>query len=101
MTECKYTLSQVAKTIDHALLRPDMTRDEVTAGCALAVKYGVASVCCKPCDVLQCVRELQGSDVLAGTVVGFPHGNSATATKVFETQQVRVLACADTHRMML
>ncbi len=87
MTKCGWTLEQVAKTIDHALLRPDMTREEVSAGCALAKKYGVASVCCKPCDIRQCASELQGSDVLVGTVVGFPHGNSATAVKVFETQQ--------------
>ena len=47
----KYTLHQVAKTIDHALLRPEMSRDEVIAGCAVAKKYDVASVCCKPADV--------------------------------------------------
>jgi len=41
---CKFTLEQVAKTIDHALLRPDMTCEEVAAGCALALRYNVASV---------------------------------------------------------
>jgi deoxyribose-phosphate aldolase len=82
----KYTLAQVAKTIDHALLRPDMTRDEVIAGCSVAMKYNVASVCCKPADISLCAAHLKGSDVLVGTVVGFPHGSSATATKVFETQ---------------
>jgi len=46
-----------------------------------------AQVCCKPCDIAQCAKELQGGTVLVGTVVGFPHGSSATATKVFETQQ--------------
>ena len=82
----KYTLHQVAKTIDHALLRPEMSRDEVIAGCAVAKKYDVASVCCKPADVALCAKELAGSDVLVGTVVGFPHGSSTTATKVFETK---------------
>ena len=82
----KYTLHQVAKTIDHALLRPEMTRDEVITGCAVAKKYDVASVCCKPADVAICAKELAGSDVLVGTVVGFPHGSSSTATKVFETK---------------
>ena len=86
-----YTLAQVAKTIDHALLKPEMTRDEVIAGCEIAKQYHVASVCCKPADVSVCAAELEGSDVLVGTVVGFPHGSSATATKVFETQ----LAVAD------
>jgi len=84
----KYTLAQVAKTIDHALLRPDMTRDEVRAGCEVALKYDVASVCCKPADVAYCADLLRGSDVHVGTVVSFPHGNSATSTKVFETKQV-------------
>jgi deoxyribose-phosphate aldolase len=84
----KYTLAQVAKTIDHALLRPDMSRDEVADGCAVALKYDVASVCCKPADVAFCANILRGSDVHVGTVVGFPHGNSATSTKVFETKQV-------------
>jgi deoxyribose-phosphate aldolase len=88
MAHPKYTLRQVAKTIDHALLRPDMSRDEVKAGCEVAMKYDVASVCCKPADVAFCAEILQGSDVHVGTVVGFPHGNSATATKVFETKQV-------------
>jgi len=84
----KYTLAQVAKTIDHALLRPDMTRDEVRAGCEVAMKYDVASVCCKPADVAFCAEILKSSSVHVGTVVGFPHGNSATSTKVFETKQV-------------
>ncbi len=83
-----FTLRQVAKTIDHALLRPDMSRDEVREGCEIALKYDVASVCCKPADVAFCAEILKGSDVHVGTVVGFPHGNSTTATKVFETKQV-------------
>lgn len=82
----KYTLKQVAKTIDHSLLKPEMTRAEVQAGCEIAKKYDVASVCCKPADVPFCVELLKGTDVEVGTVVGFPHGSSATETKVFETK---------------
>jgi len=88
MSHPRYTLSQVAKTIDHALLRPDMSRDEVRQGCEVALKYDVASVCCKPADVAFCAEILRGSTVHVGTVVGFPHGNSATSVKVFETMQV-------------
>ena len=87
MEQSKYTLAQVAKTIDSALLKPEMTIAEVIAGCDMAKKYHVASVCCRPADVALCAKELQGSDVLVGTVVGFPHGSSSTATKVFETEQ--------------
>jgi len=76
--------SQVAKMIDHSLLRPELTVAEVIAGCELAAQYDVASVCVKPCDVALAVQALQGSSVLVGTVIGFPHGSSATETKVFE-----------------
>ena len=85
METSKYTLAQVAKTIDSALLKPEMTLDEVIAGCEMAKKYHVASICCRPADVALVADELKGSDVLVGTVVGFPHGSSSTKTKVFET----------------
>ena len=81
------TYEQLAKTIDHSLLRPELTEAEVIAGCALADKYHVASVCVKPCHVKLAKQLLAGSDVVVGTVVGFPHGNSTIATKVFETQE--------------
>jgi deoxyribose-phosphate aldolase len=87
MSHSKYTLKRVAKTIDHSTLGPAMTLDEVKAGCDVALKYDVASVCCKPCDVKFVAEILKGSDVLVGTVVGFPHGSSTTESKVFETKQ--------------
>jgi deoxyribose-phosphate aldolase len=87
MSHSKYTLKRVAKTIDHSTLGPAMTLDEVKAGCEVALKYDVASVCCKPCDVKFVAEILKGSEVLVGTVVGFPHGSSTTESKVFETKQ--------------
>ena len=87
MAHPKYSMKQIAKTIDHSLLKPEMTRDEVKAGCEIAKKYDVASVCCKPADVKFCADLLNGTDVEIGTVVGFPHGSSTTETKVFETKQ--------------
>jgi deoxyribose-phosphate aldolase len=87
MSHSKYTLKKVAKTIDHSTLGPAMTLDEVKAGCEVALKYDVASVCCKPCDVKFVAEIIKGSDVLVGTVVGFPHGSSTTESKVFETKQ--------------
>ncbi|MGA0113635.1 MAG: deoxyribose-phosphate aldolase [Candidatus Nanopelagicaceae bacterium] len=86
MAHPKYSKVKVAKTIDHSLLKPEMTRDEVRQGCEIAKKYDVASVCCKPSDVAFCAEILQGTDVEIGTVVGFPHGSSTTETKVFETK---------------
>jgi deoxyribose-phosphate aldolase len=81
------TPAQLAKVIDHALLRPEMTEGEVTAGCELAHRYHIASVCVKPCDVPLAARLLAGSDVAVGTVVGFPHGSSTMAVKVAEARQ--------------
>jgi deoxyribose-phosphate aldolase len=80
------TVEKVAKTIDHSLLRPELTLDEVLAGCDLAAAYQVASVCCRPLDVGHCRVALEGSGVLVGTVVGFPHGSSTTAIKAAEAE---------------
>ena len=80
------TYEELAKVIDHSLLRPELTEADVIAGCELAKKYHVASVCVKPCHVKLARKLLDGSDVAVGTVVGFPHGNSTTSTKVFETE---------------
>lgn len=84
-------LRELAKMIDHSLLHPTMTDAELREGCELALKYDVASVCIKPYAVPGAVALLAGSDVLVGTVIGFPHGNSAMAIKVAETLQ----ACRD------
>jgi deoxyribose-phosphate aldolase len=81
------TLEQLAKTIDHSLLQPQLTEDEVRAGCELARRYHAASVCVKPYHVRLAAELLKGSDVLVSTVVGFPHGSSTTATKLAEARQ--------------
>ncbi|MGZ3584813.1 MAG: deoxyribose-phosphate aldolase [Ktedonobacterales bacterium] len=80
------TYQQVAKTIDHSLLRPELTDAELRAGCELAKAYDVASVCIKPSSVPLAVDMLQGTDVHVGTVIGFPHGSATTRTKVFEAR---------------
>jgi deoxyribose-phosphate aldolase len=79
----------LARLIDHSLLHPTLTDQEIEAGCAVARQYGVASVCVKPYAVTEARRLLEDSDVAIGTVVGFPHGSQATETKVFEAE----LAC--------
>ena len=86
MNSATITYEQLAKTIDHSLLKPELTEAEVVAGCELAMRYQVASVCVKPADVRLAVSILQNSMVAVGTVIGFPHGGSTTATKVFEAQ---------------
>ena len=81
------TYDLIAKRIDHSLLGPTLTDHELEAGCKLATKYRVASVCIKPYAVPLAVRLLAGSGVAVGTTIGFPHGGHATAVKVFEAQK--------------
>lgn len=78
------TYEQLAGTIDHSLLKPMLTLDEVVAGCQLAAEYQVVSVCVRPADVALASAQLAGTDVAVGTVISFPHGVSATSVKVAE-----------------
>jgi deoxyribose-phosphate aldolase len=77
----------VAKTIDHSLLRPELDDAFVEDGCRLALEYDVASVCVRPVDVARAGAILAGSEVAVGTVIGFPHGSQLTATKVDEAER--------------
>lgn len=81
------TYPELAKVIDHSLLKPELTESDIQAGCELAKQYHVASVCVKPSDVSLVAKLLAGSDVAVGTVISFPHGNSTTAIKVAEARQ--------------
>jgi deoxyribose-phosphate aldolase len=86
-TVANLTYEQVAKTIDHSLLRPELDLDFVREGVGLARRYGVASATVRPADVALAVELLEGSDVFVSTVVGFPHGSSSTETKAFEAER--------------
>ena len=79
----------IARLIDHSMLHPTVTDDELRAGCRVAREHHVASVCVKPYAVPLAVELLQGGDVKVGTVIGFPHGAHATEIKVAEAE----LAC--------
>ena len=81
------TERDIAKTIDHSLLRPELDDAFIEAGCRLAATYDVASVCVRPADVRRAKALLDGTDVAVGTTIGFPHGNHRTETKVFEARQ--------------
>ena len=81
------TYRDVAKTIDHSLLRPELDDAFVLDGCHLAAEYDVASVCVRPADVVRAATILAGTDVAVGTTIGFPHGNHLTETKVFEARR--------------
>jgi deoxyribose-phosphate aldolase len=81
------TERDIAKTIDHSLLRPELDDAFIEAGCRLAAEYDVASVCVRPVDVVRATAILAGTDVKVGTVIGFPHGSTTTATKVHESRR--------------
>lgn len=83
----KASVKEIAKMIDHSLLHPTMTDKDLREGCELAKKYDAASVCIKPYAVKMAKELLEGSDVLICTVIGFPHGNSTTDVKVYETKR--------------
>jgi deoxyribose-phosphate aldolase len=81
------TDGELGHMIDHTLLKPDATHDEIARLCFEARKYGFASVCVNPSYVRLCAQLLKGSPVVVCTVVGFPLGATPTEVKVYETQQ--------------
>jgi deoxyribose-phosphate aldolase len=82
---------ELAKMIDHSILHPTLTDEDLRKECEVARKYRVASVCVKPYAVPLAVELLKDSGVLVGCVIGFPAGNSSVEVKVFETE----IACRD------
>lgn len=81
-----YTLSDIASMIDHSLLHPTMSDQEMIDGCKIAIQYGLATVCVKPMFVKQAHDLVKGSKTKVCSVIGFPHGNSTIKIKVAETK---------------
>jgi deoxyribose-phosphate aldolase len=82
-----YTYPDIAKMIDHSLLHPTLTAEELEKGCQLALAYDAASVCIMPYYLKRCAELLAGSTVAPSTTIGFPHGGHATAIKTAEAIQ--------------
>jgi deoxyribose-phosphate aldolase len=80
------TFGNIAKTIDHTLLKADAKKEEIEKLCEEANRYGFASVCINPSRVKQAAELLRGSEVKVCTVVGFPLGATITEVKAFETK---------------
>ncbi|EDL63030.1 deoxyribose-phosphate aldolase [Bacillus sp. SG-1] len=78
--------NNIAKMIDHTLLKADSTKDQVTTICEEAKEYNFASVCVNPGWVKYSAELLQGTDVKVCTVIGFPLGATTSETKAFETK---------------
>ncbi len=76
--------TDIAKLIDHTLLKPDATYAQIDTLCDEAIKFGFASVCVNPVNVKRCANRLRGTPVLVCTVVGFPLGATPTESKALE-----------------
>ena len=81
-------VQEILKMVDHSLLSPALTDEQLMEGCEVAAHYHTASVCVKPYHVEKAVEYLKETDVLVGAVIGFPHGNSTIKIKAAETEQV-------------
>lgn len=88
-----YTYADISKMIDHSLLNPTLTTDDLEAGCRLAVAYDVASVCILPYYLKRCSELLAGSTVQASTTIGFPHGGHTTEIKRAEAERAVADGC--------
>jgi len=77
----------INRYIDHTLLKPEATEAQIVELCREAVRYQFASVCINPCYIAVAARELRGSGVKTGTVIGFPLGATTREVKVFEAEQ--------------
>jgi deoxyribose-phosphate aldolase len=82
-----YTKEQVAKTIDHAVLKPEMTDTDLKAHAGKCKEMGVFSMCVKPCDIKAAVELLKGSDVKVSTTLSFPHGADTSEVKAFQAKK--------------
>lgn len=84
----KITVQQIAKMIDHSILHPTFTDQDLIDNCQVANKFDVATVCVKPYHTKMAAELLKDSNVEICAVIGFPHGNSTTEIKSAETLQV-------------
>ncbi len=82
-----YTYLDIAKMIDHSLLNPSLTVEELEGGCATAKLYDTASVCILPYYAARCAELLAGTDVHTSTTIGFPHGGHTMAIKFAEAER--------------
>jgi len=89
------TPKEIASMLDHSTLQPWLTEKDIRHGCEVALKYGTASVCARPCDVPILTEMLDGSGVKVCTVIGFPHGSNETAVKLAEAQLALAEGCEE------
>lgn len=90
-----YQYLDIAKMIDHSLLNPTLTPEDLEAGITLALAYDVASVCIMPYYLARCAERLTGSGVQPSTTIGFPHGGHTSEIKVAEAKRAVADGCQE------
>ena len=90
-----YTYEDIAKMIDHSLLNPTMTVEDLDKGCEIGLEYDVASICIMPYRLKRCAEMLKGSTVKASTTIGFPQGGHTTEIKVAEAKRALADGCEE------
>lgn len=87
-TNISYSREQIAKTLDHSILKPMMKHEDIIRSIYIGIKYDVASICIMPSYLNMCCDLIakQNSLVKSSTVIGFPHGNTSTEAKVYEAK---------------
>jgi deoxyribose-phosphate aldolase len=93
-------LAGFAKLFDHSIVRPDATRAEVAQFAETAARLGTATLTVQPHYIRFAVEQLRGSDVLVGTVVGFPHGNETPSMKAYQAREVLDLGAGEIDMVM-
>ncbi len=89
------TYESLAQLIDHVMLRPDLSADDLAEGCRVAREYAVRAIVVRPCDVETAVRWMSGSGVAVAGAVGYPYGYSTTGAKLFEGRDLLRLGATE------
>lgn len=90
-----YSYSDLSKMIDHSLLNPTLTVDQLESGIDLAIAYDVASICIMPYYHKRCAERLRGTTIAPSSTIGFPHGGHTTRTKLMESEQLIEDGCME------
>lgn len=90
-----FTYEDIAKMIDHSLLNPTLSDEDLEAGIQIGLDYNVGSVCIMPYYLKRCAELLADSTVYASTTIGFPHGGHATAIKLAEAERALADGCQE------
>ena len=93
-------VSSFAKLFDHSIVRPDATSEMVLHAAEIAVRLGTATLTVQPHYIRFAVEQLRGTEVLVGTVVGFPHGNETPSMKEFQARTVLEMGAREIDMVM-